>query len=439
MNKFDKKGVRLWNKAKKIIPGGNSILSKRPERYLPDFWPTYFKKSQGIKIWDLNNKQYLDFAQMGIGSSILGYSNKKINDAVRNEIKKGINTTLNTKHEYDLAKILLKCNPGFSGVKFARSGGEAMSIAVRIARATTNSSKILFSGYHGWFDWYLATNLQNQKNLSNHLLPGLSTRGIPSELKNTIHPFLYDDASDFLRVWKKNKDVKIIVIESGRYNFPQKNFVKAIMKIVKERNIVLICDEITTGFRYNGTGLYKSIGLDPNLVVFGKGMGNGFAISAIVGKKREMENAKGTFISSTNWSESVGFVAAKKTIQEIKKKKIWKSINQTGKMIAQGWKYIFKKYNLDIKVSNFYPLITMFPNYGKLNNFILTYFIQEMLKKNFLVASSVYVSFAHKKKDVTKYLKACDSVFSRLDGNINKKFFDKNLLSKQRSDAFKRL
>ena len=432
-------GIKLWKKAIKIIPGGNSILSKRPERYAPDIWPTYFKKAKGINVWDLDGKKYLDMAQMGIGSSILGYSNAEVNKAVSVAINEGISTTLNSKDELILAKKLLKLNKGFSSVKFARSGGEAMSIAVRIARAYKKNSKIAFSGYHGWFDWYLATNLEKKSNLNQHLLPGLSTAGIPKSLKGSIYPFSYDDPKDFIRLLNKVSNIKIIVMESGRNNFPKKEFVETIMKIVKRKKLILICDEITTGFRSNGKGLYKKVGLDPDLVVYGKGLGNGFAISAVVGKKNIMKSAQNTFISSSNWSERVGFVAASKTLDIIQKKKTWIHINNMGKVIAEGWKKIFKKYKLDITVSNFYPLVTMKLNYNNLNNLILTYFIQEMLKKGYLATSSIYVSYAHNEKDIKKYLRDADKVFEIISKNLNYNFLKKKLKTKVRTDSFKRL
>lgn len=433
------KGIKLWKKATKIIPGGNSILSKRPDRYLPDTWPTYFERAKGINVWDLDGKKYIDMAQMGIGSSILGYSNKSVNSQVNKAVNQGVSTTLNPKEEYTLAKKLLSLNKGFDSVKFARSGGEAMAMAVRIARAYYKDAKIAFSGYHGWFDWYLATNLENKSNLNNHLLPGLSTKGVPSSLKGSIYPFSYDSVSDFRRLTKKHKNIKIVVVESGRSDFPNSKFVKEIMSFVKKNKAILICDEITTGFRYNGKGLYEDVGFKPDLVVYGKGMGNGFAITAVVGKKKIMKLAQETFISSSNWSERVGFVAANKTLDIINKKKTWLHINRIGKLISKGWNDIIKKYKLKISVGNFYPLISMKLNYGNLNNYILTFFIQEMLKKGYLASSSIYVSYAHKESHVKKYLRETDKIFSIISNNLNLKFFKKKLKNRVRSDSFKRL
>lgn len=433
-------GYKLWLKAKKIIPGGNSIISKRPERYADILWPTYFKKAKGHEIWDLENNKYYDFAQMGIGSSILGYSNNEINKFIKKKIDNGISTTLNSYEEVNLAKKLLELNKGFAGVKFAKSGGEAMAVAIRLARSSKkNHQEIAFSGYHGWFDWYLATNLQTKKNLNEHLLPGLDTIGVDKKLKGSIFPFSYNNASELKKLISKNKKIGIVVVESARYDYPKKEFVQEINKICKVNNLILICDEITSGFRISNTGAYKKIGFNPEIVVYGKGLGNGFPITAIVGKKKVMNNAKRSFISSSNWSERIGFAAALKTIEIIEKKKVWNHIDKIGTQIKNGWIKIFKKYDLDIDVSNFLPLVTMKLNYGKKNNLILTYFIQEMLKKKYLVSSSIYISFSHTKKSVEKYLIETDKVFKKISNLLKEKKIKKQISINIRSDAFKRL
>jgi glutamate-1-semialdehyde 2,1-aminomutase len=433
-------GYKLWLKAKEVIPGGNSILSKRPERYGGKIWPTYFKKAKGCEIWDLENNKFYDFAQMGIGASILGYSNTDLNKFIKKKIDLGISTTLNSFEEVELAKKLLKLNSGFKGVKFARSGGEAMAVAIRLARALNNRrQEIAFSGYHGWFDWYLATNLQTKKNLNEHLLPGLDTIGVDKKLKGSIHPFSYNQASELEKLIKKNKKIGIVVVESARYDYPEKNFVLKINKICKKNNIILICDEITSGFRISNTGAYKKIGFNPDIVVYGKGLGNGFPITAIIGKENVMNIATKSFISSSNWSERVGFCAALKTIEIIEQKKVWKHLDTIGKQIKKGWVKIFKKYDLDISVSNFLPLITMKLNYGDKNNLILTYFIQEMLKKNFLVSSSIYVSYSHSKILVKRYLLESEKVFRKISYLLKSNKIQKEVKTNVRSESFKRL
>ena len=183
------KGAALWEKAKRLIPGGNQLLSKRSEMFLPGLWPAYYAKAKGIEVTDLDGRTYLDFSIMGIGACALGYANKKVNAVVKRAVDNGSLTTLNAPEEVELAELLLKLHPWAKKVRYARTGGEAMAIAVRIARAHSGRSKIAFSGYHGWSDWYLATNLEDAKGLNEHLLSGLEPAGVPSELRGTVLPF----------------------------------------------------------------------------------------------------------------------------------------------------------------------------------------------------------------------------------------------------------
>lgn len=434
-----KSGLRLWDRAKKCIPGGNGLLSKRPERYVPDLWPTYFSKAKGVNIWDLEDNHYVDMAQMGIGTAILGYANDHVDEKVREAISNGVNTTLNPPEEVYLAEKLLQLNSFAGGVKFARTGAEAMSIAIRIARAYTGKEKIAFSGYHGWSDWYLATNLENENNLNEHLLEGLSPKGIPVGLSGTAIPFKYNDSFD-LEKQVKDKDIGAIVIEGARYDFASEDFLQSIKKIADEKNAVIIFDEITSGWRMNCGGVFKSYNnFEPDIAVFGKAMGNGYAISAVVGKGDIMDSAQDTFISSTFWTERVGFVAALETINQLEKLQVHKNLIKTGEFISKGWNNLFNKYDLDIKTTDFLPLITFKPNYGKLNNKILTYISQEMLKMGYLAANSVYVSNSHSEKIVQDYLDCLDKVLKNLSLCIKSKALDASLETRVREFGFERL
>ena len=203
-----KKGQNLYNYAKKIILGGNMLLSKRPEMFLPDIWPAYFSKSKDINVWDLNNNKYTDMI-CAVGQNILGYSNKRLNSKIVNLIKQGNMTTLNCPEEVELTEKLLSLHPWADMAKFARSGGEANSIAVRIARAASGKDGVAICGYHGWHDWYLSVNLRGKNKLEKHLLKGLEPAGVPRSLKNTVFPFEYGNYSQLLNIVnKKYRDYK---------------------------------------------------------------------------------------------------------------------------------------------------------------------------------------------------------------------------------------
>ena len=278
------KGQKLWAKAKKIIPGGNMFLSKKSESYLPDVWPSYYKSAKGCTVEDLDGNKFIDMT-MGVGTNILGYANNNVNNAVIKAIKNSTMTTLNSKEEFLLAKKLLDLHPWAGGAKFARTGGEANALSLRIARTYTKKTKIAFCGYHGWHDWYLSANLNKKGNLDNHLLKGLSTKGVPNELKNTVFPFEYGNYEQFSRIIKKQK-IGIVKMEVARNILPDQKFLKFIRRECNKNKMILIFDECTSGFRQNFGGMHKIYKINPDLAVYGKSLGNGFAITAVLGKKK---------------------------------------------------------------------------------------------------------------------------------------------------------
>ncbi|MDH3975338.1 MAG: aminotransferase class III-fold pyridoxal phosphate-dependent enzyme [Deltaproteobacteria bacterium] len=432
-------GQQLWNKAVNVIPGGNGLLSKRPDRYAPDIWPTYFSKAKGVNIWDLDGNRYIDMSYMGIGTAILGYSDNDVDNAVKLAIDEGVNTTLNAPEEFYLAEKLLELNPFAGSVKFARSGAEAMTIAIRIARAYTGKCKVAFSGYHGWSDWYLAANLAGIDNLEGHLLPGLPPKGVPNELINTSMPFEYNNINELKALIMKNPDVGVIVIEGARHNLPSLEFLNEIALIASEKNIVVIVDEITSGWRITDGGVYKTTGFVPDIVVYGKALGNGFAISATVGKKTIMDVAQDTFISSTFWTERVGFVAALATIQKTTENKVWNHLIDIGTKIGKGWKILAEKHNIRIEISEFKPLITMKFKYGEQNASIETLFTQEMLKRGYLATTSVYASYAHTVEIIEEYLANVSKVFEIISQAIHNDTVSKMLETRIKEGGFKRL
>ena len=431
-----KKTFKLWKFAQTIIPGGNGLISKRPERYCKNEWPTFFSKTKGLNVYDLDGKKFIDMAQMGVGAFILGYRNQYVDNAVKKKIDKGIGSTLNSTSEIELAKTILKVDKFADQVKFAKGGGEAMSIAVRIARAFSKKSKIIFSGYHGWHDWYLATNLKNSNNLNKHLLKGLTPLGVPKELKGTALPLEYNNEKELLSIVKNNKNIAAIVVEGCRFNLPNKNFVKLINKICREKKICLIIDEITSGWRSTVGGIYKEVGFRPDIIVYGKGIGNGYPISCVVGKRKYMSLSNISFVSSTAWTESVGLVAAKSTIEFFIKNKVNNKISTNGKFLINGWKNLAKKYSLKLSTNEYSPLATFTFKYNqKVNSKLYYYFSKQMLNYGYLASNSVYISYCHNKIIIRKYLKYCDKVFN----NISKILKSNTSKLPSRSDGFKRL
>ena len=429
---------QLWNDANNSIAGGNSLFSKRPDIYLNSKWPTYFTKAKGCMIYGVDGKKYFDCTNMGVGTNILGYSNTNVDNAVKERISRGNMSTLNSIEEIKLAQKLLSLHLWADKVKFTRSGGEANSVAIRLARASTNKQKVAFCGYHGWHDWYLSANLKNKKNLDEHLIPGLNFKGVYKSLKGSAFPFKYNDIEGLRKLLKKEKKIGIIKMEVMRNINPKNNFLKKIRELADKNNLILIFDECTSGFRETFGGIHLKYKIEPDLLVLGKALGNGFAINAILGKQSIMNKSNETFISSTFWTESSGYAAALKTLEIMKKKKSWIYISRIGKYIKSKWLNLAKKHNIKIHVQG----ISSLPSFiFKKNHMIYKSFItQEMLKKNILATNTIYVSMSHNKSNLKKYFKYLDKIFSIISNCENNKddifrYFDSEI---SRSD-FKRL
>lgn len=404
-------GQKLYKRAKKLIPGGNMLLSKRPEMFLPDKWPSYFSKSKGCEVWDLDGNRFIDMSVMGIGTNILGYGNEEVDAAVIQTVRDGNMSSLNCPEEVYLAEKLVQMHPWADMVKFARTGGEANAIAVRIARTASGKDQVAICGYHGWHDWYLAVNLNSDSNdgLGEHLLPGLSPNGVPQNLSDTVFPFRYNDF-DGLQALVNDNNIGVIKMEVTRNTEPEDEFLQKVRQLATDNGIVLVFDECTSGFRETFGGIHAKYGVEPDIAVFGKAMGNGYAITAILGRKEVMESAQDSFISSTFWTERIGPTAALKTLEVMEQERSWELITCTGSSLRIGVQSIADRHQLEITNWGLLALT----GYTFVNSKAIHYktlVTQEMLKKGFLAANSTYVSTCHSPEIVDRYLELLDPIF----------------------------
>lgn len=416
-----KKGIELWNRAKEIIPGGSQLLSKRSEQFLPEQWPSYYVKAKGVEVWDLDGNQFIDMSLMGVGACVLGYADDDVNAAVKKAVDSGSMTTLNCPEEVELAELLLNLHSWAGMVRYARTGGEVMAVAVRIARAYSGKDKIAFCGYHGWHDWYLSSNLADNKSLDGHLLPGLEPLGVPRGLKGTAIPFRYNRIEDLENI-VENNDIGTIVMEPVRQHKPENDFLGRVKKIAEGINAVLVFDEISSGWRVTNGGAHELYGVYPDIVVYGKAIGNGFPMAAVVGKKEVMDTAQNTFISSTCWTDRVGPVAALATIKKLREKNVPRHLCRIGSLISEGWRSLAKEHGLKVEVMSggLLPVPSFEFNYGDSNQALQTLFTQEMLNRGYLASKHVYVSYPHNETHIEQYLENVDAVFGIIKGAVEK-------------------
>lgn len=403
-------GQKLWRRANKVIPGGNMLLSKRSELFLPNQWPSYFDRAKGCTVWDLDGEEYTDMSIMGIGTNTLGYGNDEVDEAVRVALKKGNMSTLNCPEEVFLAEKLVDMHPWSDMVKFARSGGEANAIAIRIARAASGKDNVAICGYHGWHDWYLAANLGDEENLTGHLLPGLDPKGVPSALRGTVFPFQYNEFEQLENI-VATRDIGVIKMEVVRNAPPEDDFLQKVRKLATDNGIVLIFDECTSGFRESFGGIHKNYNVQPDIAMFGKALGNGYAITAILGKREIMNEAQSTFISSTFWTERVGPAAALKTLEVMEKSRSWETITNIGEGIKSRWQKLADKN--DVAINQFG--IASLAGFNFLSENALAYktlITQEMLKNKFLASNLIYASVTHSQDKIDEYFSILERIFS---------------------------
>ena len=404
------KGQKLWRRAKRVIPGGNMLLSKRAEMFLPNQWPAYFSRAKGCHVWDLDERELIDMSIMGIGTNILGYGHPEVDAGVGSTVAAGNMSTLNCPEEVWLAERLVTLHPWAEMARFARSGGEANAIAIRIARAATGRDTVAICGYHGWHDWYLATNLQNESGLAEHLLPGLEPNGVPQGLAGTAQPFNFNRL-DQLEAIIENHQLAAVKMEVQRTIPPEPGFLEGVRSLCTKHGIVLIFDECTSGFRETFGGLHLKYGVDPDMAMFGKALGNGYAITATIGRRAVMEAAQNTFISSTFWTERIGPTAALKTLEVMERERSWERITTTGLELKRRWQEIADKYGLRIS-HNGLPALAGFSFQSPRALEYKTLITQEMLKKGYLAGTSCYVCLAHTQNVIEPYLEALESVFA---------------------------
>ncbi len=405
-------GSELWNKAKTLIPGGSMLLSKRAEMYLPAGWPAYFSRTQGCTVWDLDDKPYLDVGLMGVGTNILGYSHPKVDEAVTRTVKNGNLSTLNAPEEVYLAEALIALHPWAGRARFTRSGGEACAVAVRIARAASGKDKVAFCGYHGWHDRYLSANLGEDDSLDGHLLPGLEPNGVPRALRGTSIPFRFNDLAGLTAIMADD-EVGVIYLEVQRSDPPAPGFLEGVRALATKHGAVLVFDECTSGFRRPLGGMHLHYGVDPDIATFGKTLGNGYAINAIIGRTEVMQAAQTTFISSTFWTERIGPTAALATLAAMTQEDAPARVHQIGVNVQQRWQETATAAGLDITVGGL-PALANYTVTGLDPLLVKTYVTKRLLDQGFLGGMSVYASIAHTGAVLDQYFEAVAIVMGEL-------------------------
>jgi len=411
-------GQALYRQAKRLIPGGTQLLSKRPEMFLPEQWPAYYSSAKGALVRDLDGVEYVDMTTSAVGSCPLGFADEDVNSAVIAAVEQGSMSTLNPPEEVELAELLCELHPWAQMCRFARTGGESMAVAVRIARARTRRSVVVVGGYHGWSDWYLAANHTQADVLgkSGLLLPGLDPGGVPQELRGTTLAFRHNDIDALRALAREHGDrLAAIVCEPQRGERPQPGFLQGAREIADQTGAVLIFDEITSALRLTSGGVHLLYGVQPDLAVFAKAIGNGFPIAAVIGSADVMEAAQSTFISSTYWTERIGPTAALATLRKFARIDGSRHLIEAGRRVQTIWRDSAEATGLSVGVSHpdIPPLSHLEFDHAEAQA-VRTLYCQLMLERGYLDNGNFYATCAHTPELLDSYAETAADVFARV-------------------------
>jgi glutamate-1-semialdehyde 2,1-aminomutase len=398
-------GQKLWAEAKTKISCGTGLLSKRAHLFDPQSWPSYFSRAKGSNIWDLDGRRYTDFTG-GVGAILLGHADDEVNAAVKRRVNLGSYATLASPEEVKLAEVLLDLHPWAGKVRYARGGGEALGLAVRIARAATGKSGIAFCGYHGWSDWYLAANLGDDAALDGHLLPGLQPLGVPRELAGTAVPFRYNDLASFQAAMQKlDGKLAAVVMEPMRSELPRDGFMQKVIDSCHAAGAVYVLDEVTSGWRFGFPGAAPVLGIEPDIAVYAKAMSNGYPAGAIVGKDTVMDASNNSFISSSYWTDGVGTAASLACIGKMQREGVQKHVWELGGRLQTGLREVAARHpTLELKIGG----MPCAPSLAFTNPAAKPLMIRHMLQRGYLMSSQLYVTWSHTDELIGSMLSALD-------------------------------
>jgi len=435
------RSMALYERALERIPGATQLVSRRPTRVAYGVSPVYATRAEGARFWDVDGFEYIDWMS-GIGSILLGYADPAVDDAVRRQISTGTIYAVNHELELELAEELCRTIPCAEMVRYAKCGGEACAIAVRIARGVTGRDKILFCGYHGWHDWFLAANLAEESNLAAHLLPAIEPIGVPRALAGTAIPFANGDAAALGELLERHRgEVAAVIMEPIRSELPAEGYLAEVAKLAREHGAVLIFDEVSAGLRFGMGGAQEYLGVTPDMAVFAKSISNGYPMAAVVGRRDVMDPSARMFISSTYWSDTIGLRAALTTLHEAQRRDVASGLWRLGGELKRRLNAIAAEIGLDVRCEgvDVHPQLQFAIADPLLKSHVTTLYIQEMAKRGCHGYASFYLNAAQGEGELEQTCQAARETFTILRDALATNTVMAKLECPIQQDAFRRL
>ena len=411
------KSQALFERAGKTVPLASQTFSKSHLTYPRGRAPLFLESGDGCRVMDVDGNEYVDFVS-GLLPIVLGYGDPDVDGAVIDQIGRGVTLSLATRLEMDLAELLVDTVPCAEMARFGKNGSDATAGAVRLARAYTNRDRVAVCGYHGWQDWYIGTTPRN--------------RGVPQAVQELTHPFPFNDLEALDQLLSEHSgEFACVIMEAMNAIPPSPGYLEGVRDLAHDHGALFVLDEIITGFRYALGGAQEYFGVTPDLATLGKGMGNGYAISAVVGRAEIMCLMEEIFFSFTAGGETVGLAAALATIRKLRDQDVVGHLWRVGQQARDGLAPKLKSLGLDkaIVPGGLAPwtLLAFKDHGGRTGWQIKTLFIQEMLRQGVLMQSSHNVNFAHKPAEIDLLLGAYDSVLPIIADAVHNDAMDEYL------------
>lgn len=434
------RSLALYARAKELMPGAAQLISRRPTRAAFGASPIYAERAKGCRIWDIDGNEYIDW-HSGVGPIILGYCDEVVDAAVCAQVARGSVFSILDETQVLLAEELVRIIPSAEMVRFCKGGGEACAMAVRIARGVTGRDKVLFCGYHGWHDWYLASNLGGE-NLAGHLFNGIEPVGVPRVLEGTAKPFAYGDLDSLAELLQQHRgEVACIIMEPMRSEEPPAEYLAQVRALADAHGVLLVFDEVSSGFRVALGGAQQYFGVIPDLSVFAKAISNGYPLGAVVGKRVYMQPSEQMFISSAYWDDAIGTAAALATLRELQRRDAVAHFVDIGALFKKEINRAAERVGLAAECYGIaaHPGIRFAIDDEATLKKVQTLFIQENARRGVILATGFFLNCAHDEEAVVETARVVEESFAVIARALENDALDAALESPVQDELFRRL
>ncbi len=432
------RSTQTYLRARQLIPGVTQLISRRPTRAALGVSPIYAERAKGCRIWDIDGNEFVDW-MCAVGPIILGYADEVVDNAVKEQIDKGSLYSIGHEASVELAEELVDMIPSAEMVRYTKGGGEACTVAVRIARGVTGRDRVLFCGYHGWHDWYQAANLGSEK-LGGHLFAGIEPTGVPRGLEGTVIPFEYGNLNMLEDMLKQHEgQLACIIMEAMRTDLPPEGYLEGVRDLATRYGVILIFDEVSSGFRLALGGAQEYTGVTPDMSVFAKAISNGYPMGAVVGKREIMEPASRMFVSSTYWDDSIGIVAALTTLRELKRRNAVAHLQKIGASLQERLNRAAQDVGLDAECVGVSarPDLRFHIEDAETAKKVSTLFIQENARRGVIMGG--FLNCAHDEAALDHTETALKESFAVIQDGLENDRLDDLLECEIQEDLFKRM